>query len=313
MLSVNRKLLSMGAIVIGLVGSSGSIIRAEARPRVVSTSTMIADWTERVGGEAIDHTAILEPGVDPHIYEPVPTDSVALEEADLILYNGHNLEPALIKLLNAVGQDATRIALAEVIQDPIVTVYEGRQEPDPHVWGDVQRVMPMVQAIEQALAELSPTDAALFQNNAADLIADLDQLDTWVTQQIQTIPVENRTLVTTHDAFEYYIEAYGLRPGGTLIGISTEEQPSARTVVQLVQQVKGGNVPTIFAETTINPALITTVAQEAGVTLAERQLYSDSIGEAGGEADSYIKMIEANTRTIVEALGGIYSELWLDP
>jgi len=313
MLSVSRKLLSMGLIVIGLVESSGSIIRAEARPRVVSTSTMIADWTERVGGEAIDHTAILEPGVDPHIYEPVPTDSVALEEADLIFYNGYNLEPALIKLINAVGQDATRIALAEGIQDPIVTVYEGRQEPDPHVWGDVQNVIPMVQTIEQALAELSPTDAALFQNNAAGLIADLDQLDTWVTQQIQTIPVENRTLVTTHDAFEYYIEAYGLRSGGTLIGISTEEQPSARTVVQLVEQVKGANVPAIFAETTINPALITTVAQEAGVTLAERQLYSDSIGEAGGEADSYVKMIEANTRTIVEALGGTYSELRLDP
>jgi manganese/iron transport system substrate-binding protein len=96
---------------------------------------------------------------------------------------------------------------------------------------------------------------------------------------------------------------------GTLIGISTEEQPSAQTVQRLVEAVKKAGVPTIFAETTINPALITTVAQEAGVKLAPRQLYSDSIGSPGSEGDSYIKMMESNTRTIVEALGGKYTPL----
>lgn len=296
--------LLWGGVVFCLAGSGIARVEAQERPRVVSTSTMIADWTEFIGGEEIDHTGILEPGVDPHIYEPVPSDSVALERADLIFINGLNLEPALIRMADSVGQGATRIALAEGLPDLILTEYEGRQEPDPHVWGDVENVIPMVNAIRDALIEISPADEAVFTENAAQLSADLKQLDIWVAEQIQTIPEENRTLVTTHDAFEYYIRAYSLKSGGTLIGISTEEQPSAQTVARLADQIKEANVPAIFAETTINPALITTVAQEAGVELAEQELYSDSLGEAGSEADTYIKMIVANTCTIATALGG---------
>ncbi|NJK62693.1 MAG: zinc ABC transporter solute-binding protein [Synechococcaceae cyanobacterium SM2_3_1] len=301
-------------ILLGLLGAaacSPEAVDENGLPQVVSTSTMIADWVEVVGGAEIEHTGILVPGVDPHIYEPVPADSIAMEEAELIFYNGYNLEPKLIKLMNAVGTQARKIALAERV-DPLVTAYEGRMEPDPHVWGDVQNVIPMVNAIRDALIELSPADEATFTNNAAAFRAKLVELDTWVQQQINTIPEENRTLVTTHDAFEYYINAYGLRSAGTLIGISTEEQPSAQTVARLADDIEAANIPAIFAETTINPALITTVAEEAGVTLAERELYSDSIGEAGGEADSYVKMIAANTRTIVEALGGRFEDFGPD-
>ena len=114
-------------------------------------------------------------------------------------------------------------------------------------------------------------------------------------------------LVTTHDAFQYYARAYGLEIFGTLIGISTEEQPSAQTVRKLADAIQTANVPAIFAETTINPALIQTVAAEAGVKLAERELYSDSLGAAGSDANSYIEMIVANTQTIVESLGGNYT------
>lgn len=113
-------------------------------------------------------------------------------------------------------------------------------------------------------------------------------------------------MITTHDAFQYYAQAYGLEVSGTLIGISTEEQPSAKTVQELVTSIKDTGVPAIFAETTINPQLIKTVAEEAGVKLAETKLYSDSIGARGSEGDSYIKMMVSNTRTIVEALGGTY-------
>jgi manganese/iron transport system substrate-binding protein len=267
---------------------------------------MIADWTETVGGEAIDHLGLLAPGVDPHIYEPVPADSVALEKAKLIFYNGYNLEPGLTKLITAVGQNAQKIALAELVP-PLTSRHQGSDLPDPHVWGDVKNVILMVNGIRDALIDIAPENKELFTNNAAVFTQALTQLDQWVTQQIQTIPEPNRTLVTTHDAFEYYIKAYGLRSGGTLIGISTEEQPSAQTVARLSDAIKKMGVPTIFAETTINPALITTVAQEAGVTLAKRSLYSDSLGEAGGEADTYIKMIVANTRILVESLGGTIS------
>ncbi|MBE9180400.1 zinc ABC transporter substrate-binding protein [Oculatella sp. LEGE 06141] len=279
----------------------------DSLPRVVSTSTIITDWAEQVGGDEINLTGILDPGSDPHVYEPVPADTVALEEADLILYNGYNLEPALIRLTDSAGANAQRLAVGEVVP-PLQTELEGRSSvPDPHVWGSAENAIAMVAAIRDALIELSPEDEATFTRNAEQLTQELAQLHTWIGEQIATIPPDQRKLITTHDAFEYYARAYQLEVVGTLIGISTEEQPSAQTVQRLVNAVRAAGVPTIFAETTINPRLITTVAEEAGVELSPNPLYSDSIGAPGSEADSYIKMMVANTRSIVESLGGTYT------
>lgn len=272
---------------------------------VVTTSTMITDWVAEVGGDAIALNGILDPGADPHIYEPVPQDSIALEEADLIFYNGYNLEPNLIKLIQAAGIQARTVAVGEVIS-PLDFDDEGQQVPDPHVWGDVDNVIQMVERIRDELADLAPEQAKVFANNATDYIDDLTQLDAWIETQIATIPPAQRQLITTHDAFQYYTSAYGLDVAGTLIGISTEEQPSAQTVQQLADTIRALGVPAIFAETTINPQLITTVAEEAGVQLASTELYSDSIGAPGSEGESYIKMMVANTRTIVANLGGNY-------
>ncbi len=291
----------------GCTSPDSSNATGDGKPQVVATSTIIADLTEEVGGDEIQLTGILQPGTDPHVYEPTPKDSQVLEEADLILYNGYNLEPGLIKLMNAAGGKARKLAVGEVV--PPLQLDEGSKGkvPDPHVWGDVKNAIAMVNAIRDALIELSPEDKQEFTENAQQLTTELKQLDSWITQQIQTIPSDRRRLVTTHDAFQYYGQAYNIPIAGTLIGISTEEQPSAQTVKQLVDSIKKIGVPAIFAETTINPALIKTVAQEAGVKLAPRQLYSDSIGASGSEGDSYIKMMSANTQTIVEALGGQYT------
>jgi manganese/iron transport system substrate-binding protein len=171
----------------------------------------------------------------------------------------------------------------------------------------------MVQAIRDALVELSPDDEAIFRQNADALIAELEQLHGWIQQQTATIPPQQRQLVTTHDAFQYYAKAYGLTVPGTLIGISTEEQPSAQTLQKLVDAIKAAKVPTVFAETTINPQLIKTVAQDAGVKLASQELYSDSIGAPNSDGDTYIKMMVANTRSIVENLGGRYTSFQAQP
>ncbi|MGF1495355.1 MAG: metal ABC transporter solute-binding protein, Zn/Mn family [Elainellaceae cyanobacterium] len=302
--------LVVGTIVgsLGLIGcdrSSGDspTLGGDDRPDVVATSTIITDLTARIGGDAIDLTGILEPGTDPHIYEPVPQDTIAFEEAELILYNGYNLEPGLIRIMNAAGVNAATLAVGEVVP-PLELEDEGQTEPDPHVWGDVENGIAMAGAIRDALVAIAPDQEAEITANADQLIAELIQLDDWISVQIATIPPEQRQLVTTHDAFEYYAQAYGLEVAGTLIGISTEEQPSAQTVQQLVESVRAIGVPTIFAETTINPRLIGTVAEEAGVELASQELYSDSIGAPGEAGDSYVNMMVANTETVVSGLGG---------
>ncbi len=293
--------------VMGLTGCGSNQSTAEdGKPNVVSTSTMISDWTTEIGGSEIDLTSILKPGDDPHVYEPVPTDSQAMEEAQLILYNGFNLEPGLIRLLEGAGANAKKVAVGEVIK-PLDLQKDGQTVPDPHVWGSAENTIEMVQAIRDALIELSPDDREQFTQNANRLIVELEQLHTWIQQQVATIPPDRRKLVTTHDAFQYYARVYGLTVSGTLIGISTEEQPSAQTVQKLVESVKGLGIPSIFAETTINPQLITTVAEESGVKLAPQKLYSDSIGAPGSDGDTYIKMMVANTKAIVENLGGRYT------
>lgn len=298
------KKLILSCLFLGLVACNPSVNTTDnQKPKVISTSTIIADLTARVGGEEIDHQDILKPGDDPHVYEPVPADSVALEKADLILYNGYNLEPGLIKMIDSTAVKAKKVAVGEAIK-PLQMEKEGQKVPDPHVWGSAKNGIIMVEKIRDQLIELSPEDKGIFTANAAQLIRELENLDRWIAAAIETIPPYQRQLVTTHDAFQYYAHAYGLTVAGTLIGISTEEQPSAQTVKNLADAIKNLQVAAIFAETTINPALITTVAEEAGVKLAPQQLYSDSIGAVGTRGDSYVKMLKENTRSIVESLGG---------
>jgi manganese/iron transport system substrate-binding protein len=298
------KKLILSCLFLGLVACNAAVNTTDnQKPKVISTSTIIADLTARVGGEEIDHQDILKPGDDPHVYEPVPADSVALEKADLILYNGYNLEPGLIKMINSMGIQAKKVAVGEAIK-PLQLEKEGQKVPDPHVWGSAKNGIIMVEKIRDQLIELSPEDKEIFTKNAEQLIRELENLDRWITAAIETIPPSQRQLVTTHDAFQYYAHAYGLKVAGTLIGISTEEQPSAQTVKNLADAIKNLQVPAIFAETTINPTLITTVAEEAGVKLAPQQLYSDSIGAVGTGGDSYVKMLRENTLSIVESLGG---------
>ncbi|MFB2935001.1 metal ABC transporter substrate-binding protein [Aerosakkonemataceae cyanobacterium BLCC-F154] len=306
-LAVTLSFLAFGLLSCNPQTANRSQTQTNGKPNVVATSTILADLTEEVGGDEIELKGILQPGADPHVYEPVPADSVAFEKAELIVYNGYNLEPGLIKLMNATGIQARKIAAGEVVKPLQLDKGKGEVVPDPHVWGNVKNVILMVNEIRDALIALSPEDQPEFTENAQKLSQELQQLDVWITQQIKTIPPDKRKLVTSHDAFQYYGRGYGLEIFGTLIGISTEEQPSAQTVKQLVDSLKKSNVPAIFAETTINPALIKTVAQEAGVKLAPNQLYSDSIGAVGSDGDTYIKMMVANTKAIVEALGGKYT------
>lgn len=303
----SKRLLASICLLVGLMGctqSTSDQSGSTTRPKVVSTSTIIADWTVDVAGQEIDHVGIMQPGADPHVYEPTPKDTRAFEQANLILYNGYNLEPGLVRLMESSGRKAKKVPIGEAVQPLQMNKQGAGRVPDPHVWGDVNNAIAMVNRIRDELIELSPEDKATFTQNATKLTTELKQLDQWVRQQIQSIPANQRQLVTTHDAFQYYARTYGLKVAGTLIGISTEEQPSAQTVKQLVEAIKTTGTPAIFAETTINPTLIETVSKTAGIKLAPQKLYSDSIGAPGSDGDSYTKMIVANTTAITQNLGG---------
>lgn len=300
---------------------------AEQGPKVVATTTILCDLAKTIAAKTIDLTCLLKPGVDGHVYAPLPADRKAIEAAQLILYSGYNFEPELIKLIQSTSNPAPKIAIGELaVPKPLMgdehhhehdgdadqaeaeEHNSGEQEvgevPDPHVWQRADNGARMVDVIQQNLTKLNPEQSALYTQNAQALKTKLTQIHTWIKSQVATIPEQSRKLVTTHEALGYYAAAYNIPVDGALQGISTEVKPAAARVKELVDEVKRSGVPAIFAEVAVNPKLIEAVAKDAQVTIANPKLFSDSLSAPGSVADTYPKLLLANTQTIVKNLGG---------
>jgi manganese/iron transport system substrate-binding protein len=329
------------ALVVGLLSAcSPSIPISQTNPasstntaaprknlNVVATSSVLCDLTKTIAAETIDLTCLVKAGTDPHVYEPTPADRKAIENAQLVLYSGYDFEPSSIKLIKASSNAAAKIAVSEIaVPKPLMGEHEHgheerakgekhaegekpdeAKEPDPHIWHDAKNGIQMVKVIQENLAKAVPSNADLYTKNARALTAELTQIDGWIKSQIASIPSISRKLVTTHDALGYYSAAYRIPVEGALQGVSTEEKPTAARVKELTDEIKADKVPTIFAEVSANPKLIEMVAKEANVQLSKQQLFADGLGEAGSEGDTYPKMLIANTKAIVEGLGGRYT------
>ncbi len=296
----NAAVTQTGALSISQASGKG--------PLVVTTNTVTCGLTKEIAGNTIDLKCLIDPGSDPHVYQPKPEDSKAIERAKLILYGGYDFEPDLIKLIKATSNPAPKVAVNEVaVPKPQQFEEDGKTVPDPHVWQNAQNGIAIAQVISQELIKVAPNNAATYTSNTQKLTNEISQIDSWIKLQIATIPLKQRKLVTTHDAFGYYSKAYGIPIEGALGGISTEEAPTPARVGALAIYIKKQGVPTIFAETTINPKLIEAVAKEAKVKVSDRELFADGLGENGTEGETYQGMLIANTRTIVEGLGGKYT------
>ncbi|MBW4502654.1 MAG: zinc ABC transporter substrate-binding protein [Scytonema hyalinum WJT4-NPBG1] len=276
--------------------------------KVVATNTVLCDMAQQVAANTIDLTCLIKPGADPHVYQPTPEDRKAIEDGKLILYGGYNFEPGLIKLIKSTSNKAPKVGVDEIaVPTPQKFEEDGKTVIDPHVWHNAQNGIAMVKTIQESLAKVAPENASLYQKNAQTITTQLGQIDTWIKSEIATIPQQSRKLVTTHDALGYYSKAYNIPVEGALEGISTEEKPTAARVKGLVKKIKDSKVPTIFAELSINPKLISTVAKEANVKVAQQELFADGLGDSGSEGDTYQKTLISNTKTIVEGLGGKYT------
>ncbi|MBW4471311.1 MAG: zinc ABC transporter substrate-binding protein [Stenomitos rutilans HA7619-LM2] len=278
------------------------------RPLVVATNTVLCDLTQQIAADTIDLKCLIDAGSDPHEYRPKPDDLKAIERAKLILYGGYNFEPEIIRLIKANTNPAAKIAVDEVaVPTPQSFEEDGQIEPDPHVFHNAANGAQLAAVINKNLSQLQPQQATLYAANTQKVTNELTQIHAWIKAAIATIPSQQRKLVTTHDAFGYYSKAYGIPVVGALQGLSTEEKATPTRVKVLVQEITRARVPTIFAETTINPQLLEAVAKEARVKIADRALFADGLGEKGSDGDSYEKLLLANTKTIVEGLGGRYT------
>ncbi len=302
------------------------------RPLVVATTSVICDLTKQVAAQTVDLKCLVDAGQDPHTYQPKPDDRKAIEQANLVLYGGYNFEPGIIKLVEASSNAAPKVAIHEVaVPKPIIgeehdhghdqhkgekhddhdhekeEKHSEEKAPDPHVWHDAQNGVQMVEAIRTNLEKVAPGNAQLYATNAEKVTGEIKEIDSWIKKNVATIPENQRKLVTTHDALGYYTQAYNIDYEGAIEGFSTEVEPSGARIAELSKEIKQENVPTIFAESTHSPKLIERIGQEANVKVSQEKLYADGLGEQGTDADTYQKMLVANTKAIVDGLGGQYT------
>ena len=270
---------------------------------VVTTTTMITDMVKQIAGDKVRLKSLMGPGVDPHLYEPIPTDAIALSEADVIFYNGLKLEGQMSSDLIKMNG----VALSSAIDKNILKGYESH--PDPHVWGSALIWSGCVPIVVDALSEADPKNADFYKESGRKLIQEYSSLHEWATSRVEELNKDSRVLITSHDAFEYFGEAYGFSVVG-LQGISTATEAGISERVKLVDYIKENKVKAIFVESSVSPEAIKSIAEDSGAIIGG-ELFSDAMGEPGElesvngdnyDLGTYSGMIKHNVNTIVEAL-----------
>lgn len=294
------RVLVVGLALAGLVAACGQPPapgEGGARPVVVTSTTVFADIIGQVAGEAFEVRSLVGVGGDPHTFEPRPSDAVAVSEAALVVDGGLGLSPWLQPLLATREGPVLDLGAtaAEIARESAGTL-------DPHVWMVptlvADRYLP---GIEAALAELAPDEADGLATRADALAATLAGLDAEIRDTLDVVPSERRLLITSHDAYGYFAEAYDLDVVGTVVGVSTEEEPSAQTIAALIDQIAALDVPAVFIESTVSPQVIQRIAADAGVEVGA-PLYGDSLGPEGSGAETYADMLRTNARSLAEGL-----------
>jgi len=268
------------------------------KPHVVTTVSILADMTQNIGGEHVQTSSIVPVGGDPHIYEPKPSDAQLAAKADLILKNGLTFEGWLTELIENSGTKAKSVLVTAGL-DPIASLtYEN--SADPHAWMDASYGLIYAQNIKDALIELDPEHTEAYQANFDLYAKEIAALHRYIQEQINQIPEQQRVLITSHDAFQYFGRRYGLQLE-SILGTSTDAEAQTTDVIRLTKVIKSSGVPAVFIESTVNPKMLQQIAKDTGVRIGGK-LFSDSIGGPESEAPTYLDMLRYNTDTIVKAL-----------
>ena len=290
---------------------------------VVASFSILQDLTRQVGGNLVTVSALVGPDGDAHVFEPTPQQARQLLQAKVLVANGLGFEGWLPRLKKASGFKGQEIVASQGIAVRTLPNSQGHNHgagadkaghdhghghhhghnhgpQDPHAWQDVRNAIVYVRNIAQGLAKADPANAAQYDQQARQYIARLTALDASLRQRFAALPAERRSVVSTHDAFGYFAQAYGLR-FVPVRGLSTESEPSARDMAALVKQVREERIGAIFVENISDPRLLEQLARETGAAIGGR-LYSDALSPAGGPAATYIDMVEANASSLLKAL-----------
>lgn len=305
-----RRVLVAGlALGLAAVATPFGALAQEKLP-VVASFSILGDFVRQVGGDRVSVTTLVGPDGDAHVYSPTPADAKAMAAATLVVVNGLHFEGWLPRLVKSSGTKATMatatkgITPLEADEDHDDKAKAGHAHAhghdDPHAWQSVANAKVYIANIRDALSAADPAGKASYEANATAYLAELDKLEGEVKAAIARIPAERRKAITTHDAFGYFVKAYGIEFIAPQ-GVSTEAEASARDVARIIRQVKAQKIPAVFLENVTNPRLVEQIARESGAKVGGR-LYSDALSDAKGPAGTYIGMMKHNISEIEKAL-----------
>ncbi|MDQ0417524.1 manganese/zinc/iron transport system substrate-binding protein [Croceifilum oryzae] len=300
-----RSLLISALCLTLLVGCNQSLSQSESKKIQVTTTTgMIADIVKNVGGTHIEVSALMGTGVDPHLYKASQGDIRKLDQSDLIFYNGLHLEGKMTDVLSKIGKNKPVTAISDKI-DRSKLLEISNNLHDPHIWFDVQLWMSATEVVRDTLIKQDPKHKVDYEKQATDYLAKLKQLDEDVKKQVNSIPKEQRVLVTAHDAFHYFGKAYGIEVVG-LQGISTAAEYGLKDVQNMVDLISTRKIKAVFVESSVPKKSIEAVVegskQKGHEVKIGGELYSDAMGQAGTPEGTYIGMVQANVTKIVNSL-----------
>lgn len=297
------------ALAAMAMAQGGNATAADSNKPVKATATigMVADFVKQVGGNRVQVSQMMGPGVDPHLYKPTTKDAASLGKADVIFYSGLMLEGRMGDLFTRLARSGKKIypVTESVNHDELLEPEEFEGHYDPHIWFDVSLWAQTVPTIIKGLSEVDPGGKAEYEKNGAALLDKLAKLDEWCKEKAAELPAKKRVLVTSHDAYNYFGRAYTFKVVG-LQGVSTVSEAALADISSLVDFIKKEKVKAIFVESSVNPAAIKRVAKDAGVKIGG-ELFSDAMGEPGEMHDgfdtgTYEGMVKYNLTTIVGAL-----------
>ena len=270
---------------------------AEAKFKVVTTFTVIQDIAQNVGGDAAEVESITKPGAEIHEYEPTPKDIVKAQSADLILWNGLNLERWCERFFQNIINKPAVVVTTGI--EPL-SIYEGSYKgaPNPHAWMSPSNALIYVENIKNAFIKYDPQNAAVYEKNAAAYAEKIKQLDKPFREKLSSIPEAQRWLVTSEGAFSYLAKDYGLKEG-YLWPINAEQQGTPQQVRKVIDLVKKNHIPVVFSESTISPKPAQQVAKESGAKYGG-VLYVDSLSTKDGPVPTYIDLLNTTVSTIVK-------------
>jgi len=330
-----RDLLTYAAFAISITGLPTVTLAQEPVP-VVATFSILGDMVQRIGGDEVNVTTLVGRNGDTHVYQPTPADAKAVKQASLMFTNGLQFEGWLDRLAESAEFNGTIVVTTDGL-DPIAMEEhhddeqsddhedehsdghkdehadkdsDGHEEDehghhdhgefDPHGWLSLKNALVYIDNITAGLAEAKPASAEMFNQNRAAYVAEVELLDQQIEDMIATLPANMRTIVTSHDAFQYFGRDYGL----TFVspqGISTESEASAQDVAQLIKQIRADNISAVFVENVADPRLLQQIARETGVTVGGK-LYPGALSDENGSASSYLDLMRHNATIITNAI-----------